>query len=67
MSELIERMIDFMEQMPGRFTGCYGDGTGGPCFPKCKRCILLADLKNSLRHLTSRRSRAAKACADWKD
>ena len=50
MRRLIERMIEFMTQTPtyGRFTGCFGDGVGGPCSPKCERCILLADLREAL-------------------
>ncbi len=45
---LIKRMIEFMEQTPGQMSSCYGNGLGGPCFPKCKRCTLLADLKGVL-------------------
>lgn len=47
MKQLLERTIQFITQRPsqGQFTGCYGNGTGGPCRPKCDRCILLEDLR----------------------
>jgi len=45
MIKLIKRMIEFMQQR----CFCYGDGTGGPCSPKCERCILLEDLKRELK------------------